>query len=242
MTIVLDGSKGISIPDGSVTEPSIRGFNGNTGIFYTNNDITFTAGGVSRFIVAANGAIIANGSITSAGGAEIQFNAGSVTSPSITTVGDTNTGMFFPAADTIAFTEGGTEVMRISNTGRVGIGTTTILARFDLAGDYRENWITANTGSSYTIDISNGTFQTLSLTNNCSFTFPAGTIAGRSFTLLLSQDSTGGRTVTWPAAVYWPNNTAPTITSTASRTDKFVFSQDGLGRWLGSVAGQNYTI
>ena len=32
---------------------------------------------------------------------------------------DTNTGIFFPAADTIAFSEGGTEVMRIDSAGRV---------------------------------------------------------------------------------------------------------------------------
>ena len=37
---------------------------------------------------------------------------------------DTNTGIFFPAADTIAFAEGGAEVMRINSSGFVGIGTT----------------------------------------------------------------------------------------------------------------------
>jgi len=38
---------------------------------------------------------------------------------------DANTGIFFPAADTIAFAEGGAEAMRIDSSGFVGIGTTT---------------------------------------------------------------------------------------------------------------------
>ena len=52
------------------------------------------------------------------------FAAGSAAAPAITTTGDTNTGIFFPAADTIAFSEGGVESMRISSAGNVGIGTT----------------------------------------------------------------------------------------------------------------------
>ena len=51
------------------------------------------------------------------------FPAGSNTAPAITPSGDTNTGIFFPAADTIAFSEGGVESMRINSSGNVGIGT-----------------------------------------------------------------------------------------------------------------------
>jgi len=65
------------------------------------------------------------------------FGAGTVSAPSITTSGDTNTGIFFPAADTIAFTEGGAEAMRIDSNGDVGIGTTNPLAKFEVHGQSR---------------------------------------------------------------------------------------------------------
>ena len=50
---------------------------------------------------------------------------GSAGTAAFTRKGDTNTGVFFPAADTIAVTTTGTERMRITSTGNVGIGTTT---------------------------------------------------------------------------------------------------------------------
>jgi hypothetical protein len=54
----------------------------------------------------------------------VAFVAGTAALPAITTTGDTNTGVYFPAADTIAFSEGGAEAMRISSGGEVGIGST----------------------------------------------------------------------------------------------------------------------
>jgi len=50
--------------------------------------------------------------------------AGTAALPAITTSGDTNTGIFFPAADTIAFSEGGAEAMRIDSSGNLLVGTT----------------------------------------------------------------------------------------------------------------------
>jgi len=56
---------------------------------------------------------------------------GSATTPAIRGT-DTNTGIFFPAADTIAFAEGGAESMRITSAGDVGIGTSTPVSQLHL--------------------------------------------------------------------------------------------------------------
>jgi hypothetical protein len=53
--------------------------------------------------------------------------AGTVSAPAITTTGDTNTGIFFPAADTIAFSEGGVEAMRINSSGQLDLVNNPIL-------------------------------------------------------------------------------------------------------------------
>jgi hypothetical protein len=62
------------------------------------------------------------------------FAAGTAALPAITTTGDTNTGIFFPAADTIAFTKGGAEAMRIDSSGNVGIGTSSPSTKLQVNG------------------------------------------------------------------------------------------------------------
>ena len=123
-----------------------------------------------------------------------------------------------------------TERFRLSNAG-------TAIFR----NDYQETTFTASTSTAYTINIANGSVQYLTLTGNCTYTFPTP-VAGKSFTLIQKQDGTGGRTVTWPASVKWPGGTAPTLTSTASKADKFIFTAVDGSSWLGSNGGQNYTV
>jgi hypothetical protein len=78
------------------------------------------------------------------------FAAGAVGTPAITTTGDTNTGIFFPAADTIAFAEGGAEAMRIDSSGNVGIGTTNPTVKFQVEGTVPEvNFVSYSGANNY---------------------------------------------------------------------------------------------
>jgi hypothetical protein len=76
--------------------------------------------------------------------------AGTVSAPAITTTGDTNTGIFFPAADTIAFAEGGAESMRIDSNGDAMIGTTSANGKVTInQTDINARTITASSPASY---------------------------------------------------------------------------------------------
>jgi hypothetical protein len=91
---------------------------------------TFAGGTLMSGTNTISGAAIISGNINSSGtntfsGSNVMsFSGGSSASPSIYFASDTNTGIFSPAADTIAFTEGGVESMRIDASGNMGLGVT----------------------------------------------------------------------------------------------------------------------
>jgi hypothetical protein len=96
---------------------------------------------------------------------------GSASTPAIRGT-DANTGIFFPAADTIAFAEGGTESMRLDSSGNVGIGTSSpdSLSNFRFldvgSSGTNQGVVQANNGTVKTAIYSNGTNGNLATRTN----------------------------------------------------------------------------
>lgn len=102
------------------------------------------------------------------------------------------------------------------------------------------NTISSST-SDPSIDLADGNVVDMTLDNNPTLTFTGSAASvACGFTLILRQDGTGSRTVTWPASVDWAAGTAPTLTTTASAVDVLSFlTVDNGTTWLGFVSGQD---
>lgn len=95
-------------------------------------------------------------------------------------------------------------------------------------------------GSSETLpDVTTATLHRLVLDANCTLTFPTAA-AGKAFTLVLVQDGTGSRTVTWPGSILWASGIIPTLTTTANKQDMFSFICVDGTNWMGLIVGQGF--
>jgi hypothetical protein len=101
-----------------------------------------------------------------------------------------------------------------------------------------------NSGTALTLDASStsGYIKTITLTGNCTFTLTGATSGqAAALELLLTQDGTGSRTVTWPASVKWHGGTAATLTTAAGGRDRFILvSYDGGTNWFADQIGKGY--
>lgn len=80
------------------------------------------------------------------------------------------------------------------------------------------------------------TISRITLTADCTLTFPTP-VAGKSFTLVLVQDSAGQHNVIWPTSATWSGGTEPTVSQFQGKKDYFSFLCDDGATWSGFLAG-----
>ena len=112
-----------------------------------------------------------------------------------------------------------------------------------VADSYNETYAAVTSSSNATtVDCEAGNTFMHTLTENTTFTFSNPPASGTAYSMsieIIQDASASGFTVTWPASVDWPAATAPTLTTTASAKDVFVFTtRDGGTTWYGFTAGQ----
>lgn len=100
----------------------------------------------------------------------------------------------------------------------------------------------AASGATETLDASaspDDVTHDVTLTANCTLTLTAPDSARPyNMTIILRQDATGARTVTWPSSVKWGSDIAPVLTTTPSAVDVVtLFTINGGTSWLGFAAG-----
>mgnify|MGYP001305753994 CR=1 FL=1 len=93
-------------------------------------------------------------------------------------------------------------------------------------------------GTTITFDMDESNLHTVVLGGSRTLAL-SNTDAGQRFIIRLEQDGTGSRTVTWFSTIKWAGGSAPTLTTTASKTDVFGFICTSAGNYDGFVIGQN---
>jgi hypothetical protein len=180
-----------------------------------------------------------------------KFSAGSAAAPSITTVGDEDTGVYFPAANTTALTTNGVARLSVGPTGTVTIGGDTSLNTFSVSG--ASTFTTAPivssttalqavfTGSDKSL-VSNAITGTGNVVMSASPTL-TGTIAGASQTLSGTLAVTGVITATGGVTGSLTGNVTGNVSGSAGSCTGNAATATALatGRTIGITGDVSYT-
>ena len=146
----------------------------------------------------------------------------------------------------VKFNTNNSERMRITSGGNIGINTTSPGANLDVNGTLLANkaYIAETTltdGATISWDMATQSVAKVTLGGNRTLSAPSNGTTGQFASLLVIQDGTGSRTLTWNAAYEFKDDTAPTLTTTASKGDLFTFRYNG-SKWLEVGRNLNLTL
>lgn len=98
--------------------------------------------------------------------------------------------------------------------------------------------VTDTDGATVTFDMDEANIHTVTLGGNRTLAV-SNTDVGQTFIVILVQDGTGSRTVTWFSTIKWADDTAPTLTTTAAKADIFGFVCYDSDQYYGITIDQN---
>ena len=89
------------------------------------------------------------------------------------------------------------------------------------------NATTLADGATISWDASANQVTSVTITDNRTMAAPTNLVDGAVYLLMIIQDGTGSRTMSWNAVFKFTGGTAPTLTTTASAKDILIFYSDG---------------
>jgi hypothetical protein len=98
---------------------------------------------------------------------------------------------------------------------------------------------TLTDGATITWDVGSSPVAKVTLAGNRTLSAPTNSASGQFISLTVIQDATGSRLLTWNSAYEFTGDVAPTLTTTASKADVFVFKYNGTV-WL--EVGRNLNL
>jgi hypothetical protein len=229
----------------------------------TNGQVLSYNSGTSQWVASTLSSSTASDATTSTKGiVELAGDlAGTAVAPSVVAIKGINLPSSAPSANQVLTATSNTTTSWSTPTaapvstvaGRVGAVT---LAEADIAnltsdlstraqtinGGLEAVTIVASSGSAYSINAVSSNLFFITLTAACTISLAGATNGSScSLTVALIQDATGSRAVTWPGTVNWAGGVAPTLTTTAGKTDFIsLLSINGGASWYGFTSGLDY--
>ena len=121
-------------------------------------------------------------------------------------------------------------------------GTLDVVGNVTYSGGSLTAEDTLTDGATVTWDVTASPVAKVTLAGNRTLALPSNPLgSGQYASLLVIQDGTGSRTLTWNAAYEFKDDTAPTLTTTASKGDLFTFRYNG-AKWLEVGRNQNLSL